>query len=447
MLEIPISFLAPGQVSDQTYYSKSGEVIIKKNVVITPQFIAALKQQNIESIYAEGSSDDEELNNILFPEIDESSISDSATSTSTFLPNLQAGKEGFIELIKGSINTNLDRLISERKTEDKPSGPAYRENASRMKRSERTTTYKSDVISGYDDALAKTKTILNNLTNGQSVSTELIRNIVVKFMKLFLTDRDILLNLSLQKPNDTDYLYSHSLNTCLLSINIAAAYGYNETQITEIGMGALLHDVGMLLVPKEIRFKQSRPTEDEWFEIQKHPLLGLYLLEKIPRLPEPVSLVAYQVHERENGKGYPKQRSSRLIHNYAKVVAVADVFEALSSPRSYREANLPYKAMEMVIRMTRQGLISGEFVKALLEYSSLFPIGSIVELSNNCLAKVVQSNGTSFAKPSVCVLTDSKGNILSEEDQYTENLSENTSIQIIKAHRSNYFSNDPMLGF
>ncbi|HEX3019582.1 MAG TPA: HD domain-containing phosphohydrolase, partial [Chitinispirillaceae bacterium] len=207
------------------------------------------------------------------------------------------------------------------------------------------------------------------------------------------------------------------------------------------------HDIGMLLIPQEIRLKSSRPTEDEWYEIQKHPLTGIYLLERISRLPEPVILMTYQSHERENGKGYPKQRSSSLIDNYAKILSVADIFEALSSPRSYRDAYLPYKAIETLITMTRQGLVNGEYVKALLEYTSLFPIGSIVELSNKSIGRVVKSNGTSFAKPSVCILIDNKGNILEKDEQYIEDLSSNTSVQIVKAHQTSQFSQNIMLGF
>lgn len=288
---------------------------------------------------------------------------------------------------------------------------------------------------------------MHNIAAGKETPMESIRSIASTITKAFITDRSFLLNLSNVKPADGDYLFNHVLNVCIVSVNIATAYGYSETQVVEIAMGALLHDVGMLLIPEEIRFKDSRPGEDEWYEIQKHPLIGIYLLEKIHNLPEAVMLVAYQTHERENGKGYPKQRSSRLIHNYAKIVAIADIYEALSSPRSYRDAYLPYKAMEALIKMTRQGLISSQFVKALLEYTSLFPIGSIVELSNKCIGKVVQSNGMSFAKPSICILTNTNGELLPENERYILNLCENTGIQVVKTHKSSQLNQNIMIGF
>jgi hypothetical protein len=89
--------------------------------------------------------------------------------------------------------------------------------------------------------------------------------------------------------------------------------------------------------------------------------------------------------------------------------------------------------METIIKMTKQGLISGEFVKAFLQYTSLFPVGSLVELNDNRIAKVIQSNGNSFAKPVVSVLTNEKSELLAKDRIYQINLSEDTDVHIIRA--------------
>ncbi|MDD5675827.1 MAG: HD domain-containing protein [Chitinivibrionales bacterium] len=206
-------------------------------------------------------------------------------------------------------------------------------------------------------------------------------------------------------------------------------------------MAALFHDVGMMLIPSEIRTKPGKLSIDEWYEVQKHPVLGLHLLEKVSNISDIVSLTAYQTHERENGKGYPKQRPSRFIHRFAKIVQIADVFEALSSPRSYRGAYIPYHAMEMIIKMSRQGLIPGDFVKSFLEYVSLFPVGSIVELSDHRLGKVVKANTTSLSKPTVSILVNEVGRTLAKDQIYQEDLSENTTVQIVKAYTASYLEN------
>lgn len=363
------------------------------------------------------------------------------------LAGIKAGKEGLIQLIKSNKGVEIDARIKNGSFPDTPIGPPLKSAVRQISRRDRTVQYKNSVLKSYNDALSQTVSTLNTLAEGQNVEGAAIRAMVEDYVKLFMTDASILFNMSGTKPVDEEYIYHHSLNVCILSLHIAAAHGYSEQQVIEIGMGALLHDVGMLLIPVELRNKIDRLTEDEWFEIQKHPILGLHLLKNIRQLPEAVPIVAYQSHERENGKGYPKQRSSRLIHNYAKIVCVADIFEAFTSRRTYRGPLIPYKSMELVIKMTNQGLISGEFVKSLMEYASLFPVGSIVELTNGCIGKVIRANGISYAKPTICVLIDEKGMPLPPDKIYEEDLSFNTNLQIVRAHPQTVACDDIMQGF
>jgi HD-GYP domain-containing protein (c-di-GMP phosphodiesterase class II) len=196
----------------------------------------------------------------------------------------------------------------------------------------------------------------------------------------------------------------------------------------------------MLLVPDSIRFKQEQLTDDERYEIQKHPILGLHLLEKIKKLPWSVPYVAYHAHERENGKGYPKQRNGHLIHGFAKVVQIADMYEAMSSPRPYRQAMLPFRAMAHLIFLSRTGEVSPDLLKAFLKYVSLFPVGSLVELSDHAIGKVIQANNTSYSKPVISVLTDKKGALLPHERIYQVDLVKDIDISIIRALPFNYLN-------
>ena len=231
-------------------------------------------------------------------------------------------------------------------------------------------------------------------------------------------------------------------------MNIAASSGYNEKQVIEIGLAALLHDVGMLLIPAEIRLKDGRLTPDEWYEVQKHPVLGLHLLERIPRLPPMVPIVVYQSHERENGSGYPRQRNSRLIHAYSKIIHCADIYEASSAPRSYRPAMPPYTCMERLVKMARQGLLNGDFVKAFLYYASLFPVGSVVELSDRRIGRVIATNGGAFTKPWVSILIDAEGRRLPENEIYQVDLKNVPEVQISQSLPYSHIENMAlMLGF
>ncbi|MDD5676074.1 MAG: HD domain-containing protein, partial [Chitinivibrionales bacterium] len=348
--------------------------------------------------------------------------------------DLKFGKEGLEQLAGCETAKTLDRLITHQVLSDRPVGQPLKAKIARDGAVGRPAARKEEFQRLYAQMLLRARVLLLAVARGQNVDGCDIRAIVEPFLEPFTRDHDLVLCLPFQEidKSDQDFIFRHSLHVALIALAIAAARGYNEEQVVQIAMSGLLHDCGMLLVPRAIRLKNGKLTEDEWFEVQKHPILGINLLEKIKHLPENIAFVAYQAHERENGKGYPKQRMGRFIHGYAKIVQVADMFEALSSPRPYRSSYIPYRAMEMLIKMTRQNLVDGEVIKGLLEYYSLYVVGSLAQLSNGCIGRIVHANGQHFAKPVVSVLTNQNLELLNEMLIYQEDLVKNEDVQIVK---------------
>ena len=436
-------------VAEGNYYTESGELLISKGVTILQNHINIMNRRNIFEVYLKNFEEEEELHQILSKEfnamedlsLNEKKTVPDATKAQTpraalNLPQLKGvkpGEEGALQLVKAKKVIELDSKLTTGMAPDRPAGSPLKDRSRQIPVSQRTESYKREITLSHDDSLVHVRSVLNSLADNKRIDVANVRDIVELFMKTYLTDRSILLNIANIKSSEGDYLFHHTLNVCLLAINIAAAAKYSERQILEIGTGALLHDAGMLLVPDHIRFKKGRLSKDEWFEVQKHAILGLHLLEKIAGLPESVLYIAYQTHERENGKGYPKQRTGRFIHSYAKVVQIADVYESLCSQRDYRPPFIPYRAMELLIKMSNRNLLSIEFVKAFLAYASLFPIGSIVELNTHYIARVVQSNELHQAKPVVSVIMDPLGTLLSKEKIHQIDLSKEPGVQIIRA--------------
>ncbi|HEX7510237.1 MAG TPA: HD domain-containing phosphohydrolase [Chitinivibrionales bacterium] len=453
MKKIEVSMLVPGSVADGNYYTEGGELLISKGVTISPKHLEAMTRRNIFDVYLKNFEEEEEIHQILskeFNHLEDISLNEIAKTvlpdaapvkrTTLKIPelkNIKPGEEGALQLLQTKKVLELDSRLKDGLAPDRPIGPALREKATQMSVTQRTEEYKTGIALSHAQALAQVRGILNDLADAKKTDEAAIRHVVNLFVKTYLTDKSILLNISNIKSAEGDYIYHHTLNVCLLAINIAAAAKYSEKQILEIGIGALLHDVGMLLVPDEIRFKKGRLEKDEWYEVQKHAVLGMHLLEKINRVPESALYVAYQTHERENGKGYPKQRSGRFIHAFAKIVQIADVYESLCSPRDYRPPYLPYRAMELLIKMSVKNLLSIDHVKAFLTYASLFPIGSIVELSNHCVARVIQANELHQTKPVVSVIMDAETVLLPKGKIYQLDLSQDSSIQIIRAVEPN----------
>jgi len=450
-----VSEITPGTIADADWFSAKGELLVSRGTVLTERHLEVLRRRMIFEIYTEGAADeDEELQSLLSKKFEKLEALDFDAEPQPQAPRIESlrhigkGEQGLRQLNESAITLELDRILRAQRTADKPVGPALKLKAIEITRQERTDTYKVDIAMAYQWALKRVRTLLYALAMGNRLECSELAGLAKRFVDIFITDRNILLNISSKKPVGENYLYHHSLNVCLLAINIAASCGYSEKQVVEIGMGALLHDVGMLLIPREIFLKKGRLSQEEWYEVQKHPVFGLHLLEKIHRLPESVSYVAYQTHERENRTGYPKQRGGNLIHRFAKIVQTADIYESLSSPRSYRTAFLPYESMERLIKMTRSGLLAGEYVKAFLRYASLFPVGSLVELNDKRIAKVVRANGDSFAKPVVSVVSDGSGTLVPKEIVEEINLADNIDIYISKALASDHVKGiDLMDGF
>jgi HD-GYP domain-containing protein (c-di-GMP phosphodiesterase class II) len=165
----------------------------------------------------------------------------------------------------------------------------------------------------------------------------------------------------------------------------------------------------MLRVPPEIRNARGCLATADWIEITKHPIYSLEILQRIAGLPPVVPLVVYQIHERPNGKGYPRGRSGANIHSFAKVVQVADIYTALRSIRPYRPPLMPYAAMECLIRQAQNHDVEPDVVRALLRIQSLFPLASFVTLSDGSVARVLRSNRDDYTRPVVQLLQDSRG--------------------------------------
>lgn len=154
-----------------------------------------------------------------------------------------------------------------------------------------------------------------------------------------LLDRNEIFLAELYKVLHHDYgTFTHSANVSAYAILLARALGFNRDDLEQIGVGALLHDLGKLEVDDRILNKPGRLDEDEWKEIKKHPAVGLQRIVHREDLSFGQLMMVYQHHERFNGTGYPVGCAADEIHPWARICAVVDVFEALTSLRPYRHA-------------------------------------------------------------------------------------------------------------
>ncbi|HYH05272.1 MAG TPA: HD-GYP domain-containing protein [Bacillota bacterium] len=136
----------------------------------------------------------------------------------------------------------------------------------------------------------------------------------------------------------SDYLYGHSVNVSVIAVKIGLKLGYNELKLSDLAIGTLFHDIGMTQIPLGILNKTAPLNTDELDQIRKHPENGFKLLKDVYGISAVAANVAYQHHERFDGTGYPRKLVGKNILEFARIVAVADVFDALTTEKVYRSA-------------------------------------------------------------------------------------------------------------
>lgn len=204
-----------------------------------------------------------------------------------------------------------------------------------------------------------------------------------------------------------NYLYSHSVNVGIYSAALGMALGLKRDDLIDLGIGAMLHDIGKTQVPMEILNKPSKLTDEEYAIMKEHSLQGYQILKEHPDIPLISAHCALQHHERLDGTGYPRGLKGNDIHLYGQIVGIADVYDALTSNRVYRKAYLPHEALEILFTST--GQFDSELIRKFRDNVAIYPIGLMVLLNTGEKAVVVDINTKFPHRPIVRVLKDRDG--------------------------------------
>ena len=202
-----------------------------------------------------------------------------------------------------------------------------------------------------------------------------------------------------------EYLYHHSFQVTLYSLAIAKEMGYSYEDLRLIGIGALLHDVGKLLIPPDILLKPGRLTDEEYDIMKQHTRYGFDLLRNLHSISLLVAHCAFQHHERLDGSGYPRGLMDAEIHPFAKIIGVADVFDAVTSKRVYRDKLLPAQGMAL-IEAGSGTIFSPGVVDALRRSVVHYPNGTILLLSDGRRGIVSRQNTEHPARPRVRIFEE-----------------------------------------
>ncbi|MDR1961086.1 MAG: HD-GYP domain-containing protein [Gracilibacteraceae bacterium] len=226
-------------------------------------------------------------------------------------------------------------------------------------------------------------------------------------------NKGVLINIDDIKSYD-DYTYHHSMSVSILSIAIGIALGIPRAKLNKLGQCAVLHDIGKIFVPLEIINKPDKLTPIEFQEIKKHPLHGYsYIKEHGIGSPD-VGEIVCNHHEKIDGTGYPRGLKGRDIHVYSRIISVADVYDALTSQRPYRTPSPPSEALEFIMGGCGTAF-DYDVVQAFVAKVELYPVGSLVLLSNNETARILSNQKN---RPTVEILDSGRIIDLYRNPQY-----------------------------
>lgn len=268
--------------------------------------------------------------------------------------------------------------------------------------------------SGENDFIQKeiadiVKDIFRDITLLDQLEQGIVKQTVNDMLRRVLKDRSALFHLTEVRSIDS-YVFCHSVNVCMLSVVLGLFMKLKGNQLKKLGLAALLHDVGRTKVSPNLLYKPSALTDEEYMQVKKHSQHGHDILKTCRYLPVEVATTALHHHERIDGSGYPAGLKGDEISFFGRIVAVADVFDALIADRPFRKAFFPHQAVEIIVNSSNQ--YDSEILKVFINHVAIYPMGTMVSLNNGEIGIVVDMNKGQQTRPVIRVLFDDCANRL-----------------------------------
>ena len=342
-----------------------------------------------------------------------------------------------------SVQTNGELVKTSPEVKAPPEAPAKSDTKSKGDEKSKPGTHSSvvslpevyenkDTYREYMEMIRQLDEICARIEASASVEARSIDNISSKVLQAVREHRHSFIGFILGGEIVGHEMAKNHVNTAILSALIAQEMKLPHHKVLQVITGALLHDVGMLRMPKEIVEKKGGLSESEKQRIQSHPLYTYKIVNKELLYPEDVGLIVLQHHERWDGEGYPRRISGTAIDLGARIVSVADAFEAMVSQKPYRNSVMGYQAMKNLLSDNLRRF-DPDVIKAFIQTMGIYPIGSIVLLNNGAMARVDDVKPSAPLRPRIRILIDEFGKVFQQDEGDEIDLLIEKSLFIAKA--------------
>jgi HD-GYP domain-containing protein (c-di-GMP phosphodiesterase class II) len=277
---------------------------------------------------------------------------------------------------------------------------------------EERKTIRLTARSAFFQAMTTVQELVVNVSQDREINLAKTRRVVQALIDHVARDESSLLELAAIRDYD-DYTYAHSTNVCVYSLTLGARLGMDRSRLSQLGFSALFHDIGKVKLPKDLITKPDAYDENDWIQMQRHPLLGAKTILARLQLDEHTARAArsaFEHHINNDYTGYPTLRyAKRPLDLFSRIISIVDTFDALSSGRVYLRRSI---APDEVIRKMRHQMtvkFDPFLLKIFTNVVGIYPSGSLVLLSTDEIALVLTNNEQDLARPYVKIVGDRTG--------------------------------------
>jgi HD-GYP domain-containing protein (c-di-GMP phosphodiesterase class II) len=268
-------------------------------------------------------------------------------------------------------------------------------------------------LDSYLRAIDEYEHIASAVAQGEEVDRAKVDATVNLILEKVKDNRNEMVQLILMGGRIERKIAAGIVNVCILSTIMGTILKFTSHRLIQLATGALLYDIGMVKVPKSILKKKDKLSPEELNQIRTHPIHSYRVISKELKYPEEIGVIALQHHEHWDGQGYPRKLRGEDINLSARIVAVADSYIAMINSRPHRNSMIGYSAMKNVLSDNGRHF-DPKILKVFLESMGIYPIGSIVQLNNSAIGRVVETHADAPLRPAVELIIDEYGNRRSE---------------------------------